>query len=361
MKKNTWAVLLREYLLPGAAEQDEGFQEEVLRIGHKGLRAVGGVEMGVALFLAAGRLIAVPLPASFRLRILEAASPFILGAATIALSRAQALYTWSRAVAWASCAAAAASLSWVSLLWRDRQGGADFILGPITALLLVAVAAIPLRPAHTLALGCFAGGSYALLAAWVEPQGGGHPAFTIFAAFLTLLATVLTAVIYGERRASYESWVRTVRAFEELRQAQSRILLSENAASLGRLAAALSHELNSPLGALMSGVDTLVLVAARQALSPPSEQERLVRLQADLRGSVRESAGRLQQIIERMQRFTNLDRAEVQEVDLNGLKNVCPVTIAQLSSMTASANCPVMNPMRARVPGVPAACPDSSF
>jgi signal transduction histidine kinase len=310
---------VRQRLSPGAAERDEGFRQEILRIGHSGLRAVGGVEIGVAAFLVGGRLMAAPLPATLRLRLLEAAVPLALGAVTIALSRMQDTYAWSRALGWVSCFLAAAALNWFSLLWRNQEGAIDFVLGPVTALVLVAVAAIPLRPMHTLGLGCAIGASYEWFAHWLTPLGGPQPAYGVFVLLLTLLATGLTAVVYGERHAAYESWLGTMRALEDLRQAQSKILLSENAASLGRLAAALSHELNSPLGALMSAVDTLVLLAAKQAVSPPEGQERLVRLQADLRRSVQESARRIQQIVERMQRFTNLDRAEVQEVNLNGL------------------------------------------
>ena len=301
MQTTTWQGRLRQRLFPGAAEQDEGFRQEILRIGNSGLRAVGGVEIGAAVFLCGAGLTMGRTLAS-----VQAAVPFSLGLITLALSCVQATYARSRAVGWVSCFLAAAALNRVAILWLDLS------LGAIAALVLVAVAALPFRPAHTLALGCSIGASRALF-------GGPQPAYYLFILLLTLLAAGLSAVIYGERRAVYESWVRTVRAFEELRQAQSRILLAENTASLGRLAAALSHELNSPIGALMSGVDTLLLLAARQAISPPEGQERLVRLQADLRRSIQESAGRLRQIVARMQRFTNLDRAEVQEVNLNDL------------------------------------------
>jgi signal transduction histidine kinase len=109
-----------------------------------------------------------------------------------------------------------------------------------------------------------------------------------------------------------------VEAAEGLRQAEARNLLAENAASLGRLAAALSHELNSPIGALGSAVDTLLLLAARQATTAPGpEQQRLVVLQNDLRRSIRASTDRLKEIVERMQRFTNLDKAEVQLANVN--------------------------------------------
>jgi signal transduction histidine kinase len=103
--------------------------------------------------------------------------------------------------------------------------------------------------------------------------------------------------------------------------AESRNLLSENAASVGRLAAAVSHELNSPIGALVSGVDTLLLLAARQPHSSPSEQQRLLVLQNELRRSIKQSTDRLKEIVARMQRFSNLDKAEVQAVDINNLIN----------------------------------------
>jgi signal transduction histidine kinase len=136
---------------------------------------------------------------------------------------------------------------------------------------------------------------------------------------LTLLATGLTAVVYWQRRSNYQAHQNTLRAAEDLRKAEARNLLTQNAASVGRLAAALSHELNSPIGALVSGVDTLLLLAARQATSSPSEHQRLVILQAELRKSVKESTDRLKEIVQRMQRFTNLDKAEVQEANMNDL------------------------------------------
>ena len=106
-------------------------------------------------------------------------------------------------------------------------------------------------------------------------------------------------------------------AAEQMRQSEARNMLAQNAASVGRLAAAVSHELNSPIGALVSAVDTLLLLAARQATSPPEQQQRLVVLQNDLRKSIRESTERLKGIVARMQRFTNLDKAEVQSANVN--------------------------------------------
>ncbi len=113
--------------------------------------------------------------------------------------------------------------------------------------------------------------------------------------------------------------VAGIRIERERWELQRRVLISENVASLGRLAAALSHEFNTPLGALKSAVDTLVLAAARQGSAPPEEQSRLESVQADLKKSLDASLARMEEVISRIQRFTGLDRAEMQAVDLNEL------------------------------------------
>jgi signal transduction histidine kinase len=100
------------------------------------------------------------------------------------------------------------------------------------------------------------------LTAWDSP----HLAFVFM---LTLLSTGLAAVLYGQRTMSYSAQQESVRIAQDLAAAQVRALLSENAISVGKLAAALTHELNTPLGALKSSVDTMVVLAAKQATAPP--------------------------------------------------------------------------------------------
>ena len=100
--------------------------------------------------------------------------------------------------------------------------------------------------------------------------GEPDPNYILFIVLLTLLCTAITAIVYRQRTANFE-----------LRQTQARMLLAENATSVARLAAALSHELNNPMGALLSGIDTLLLLTSKQATCTPQEQPRLVVLQAD--------------------------------------------------------------------------------
>ena len=110
-----------------------------------------------------------------------------------------------------------------------------------------------------------------------------------------------------------------LRAAEELRRAESQVLLSENAASMGRFAAALSHDLNSPLAVLRSALQSCNALAEKEATLPVEKRREIEEIEAQLRRSAIESTDRLHQIILRMQRFTNMDRKETLLVDLNSL------------------------------------------
>jgi signal transduction histidine kinase len=105
----------------------------------------------------------------------------------------------------------------------------------------------------------------------------------------------------------------------DLRRTQSQMLLSESAASLGRLAAALSHEFNTPLGVLKSNLSTLSGLASRVSGAPPEQQERLRNIQAELISTLGSAVDRMQEIVGRVQRYTNLDRAEIQATNLSEL------------------------------------------
>jgi signal transduction histidine kinase/pSer/pThr/pTyr-binding forkhead associated (FHA) protein len=108
-------------------------------------------------------------------------------------------------------------------------------------------------------------------------------------------------------------------AAEALRRAEAQVLLSEYAASIGRFAAALSHEFNSPLGALRTALHSSGRLAEKKRLAPPEKQAELESIDAELRRTAFEAADRLNQIVLRMQRITNLDRDEMRSIDLNAL------------------------------------------
>jgi two-component system, NtrC family, sensor kinase len=319
-----WLERIRRYLLPGSIEKDPGFRNEIERLSHIGLQVVGGVEVMVSTFMVVATMILRPDPELFTLRLAQAGSMILLGLTTLALSRIKDWKRYARRIAFASGLMTGAILIWFLLLMTAYEPTSDeFIPGQLTLITLVAVAAVPLRPTDTLIFGFLLETIYVILALVAQEfygVGSGVDAtYVVFAFMLSCLAMALTAVMYDQRRSNYEWHVSTLRAAEDLRQAEARNLLSQNAASVGRLAAALSHELNSPIGALVSGVDTLLLLASRQATSSPAEQQRLVPLQNDLRKSIKQSTDRLSEIVLRMQRFTNLDKAEIQSANINDI------------------------------------------
>jgi two-component system, NtrC family, sensor kinase len=319
-----WQERIRRYILPGSVEKDPGFRKEIERLSHIGLQVVSGVEIVVSAFMALAYTLLQPDPDLVTLRLMQAGSVIIIGILTVAASRFQGLRRYSRRIATASGLAAAAVLIWFLLVMSTYDPTADdFIPGQITLITLVAVAAIPLRPTDTMLFGFLLESIYVILAIAAQELynvGAGVDAlYVLFIFMLSCLAAALTAVVYDQRRSTYEWHLSTLTAAEDLRLAEARNLLSQNAASVGRLAAALSHELNSPVGALVSGVDTLLLLAARQATSSPAEQQRLVVLQNELRKSIKQSTDRLKEIVQRMQRFTNLDKAEVQSANINDI------------------------------------------
>ena len=136
---------------------------------------------------------------------------------------------------------------------------------------------------------------------------------------LVWLSVALSAVMYRRVYRTYSAHQRELRAADDLRQTQSLLVVSENAATMGRFAATLSHELNSPVGALVSVVQTLQSLHEKRGKASGENRARLDRMEEELLGSAHLSADRLRDIIARMQRLTNLDRAEILAVDLNEL------------------------------------------
>ena len=319
-----WQERARRYILPGSIEQDPGFRQEIQRLSHIGLMVVGGVGVAVSAFMTGAHMLLDPSYEMLSTRAAMLGSILTVGGLTLLAARVKALYVHARLIASISALLIAAIITWSLLLLTQFDPTADSsISGNITLIMLVVAAAIPFRPTDMLVFGFAVESIYvllALLALHLYNTGSGVDPITVLYNFmLACVAAVLTAVVYEHRRSTYEWHCRTLETAEKLRNAEARNLLSENAASVGRLAAALSHELNSPIGALVSGVDTLLLLASRQSHAPPVEQERLIVLQNELRKSIKLSTDRLRDTVTRMQRFSNLDAAETQAANVNEL------------------------------------------
>jgi signal transduction histidine kinase len=316
--------LWKAYLFPGGAENDPGFRQEIQRIARTGLRVAGWVGIGTAVFFYFGRFLIDTETETLLLRSVETGAVVALGVAALAAARWEIAARRGRTIGIVYALFMSSLLFWFSILISQQAPSfADSIPGQATVIMLVGVAAFPLRPMQAFFLGSVLSAIYVSLSWLIEKAFylGSGPLMVnlLFIEMLTLLCTGLAALVYRERYVSYRNYQQSLRAAEELREVEARMMLAEQSATLGRLAAAMSHEMNSPIGALKSAVDTLLLLASRQATAPPAEQPRLVRLQSELRKTVQESTGRLSLMVSRIQRFANLDNTGIREADLNEL------------------------------------------
>jgi signal transduction histidine kinase len=322
-KGMSWRELLA-YLAPPRPEQlDPEFRRELEDLGRLGLAVLGGFQLGVPFIMVFARMFLTPRPWASTHWVLLPLLIVAVGALSLSLSRRAWAGPYAANMILGSVMLTAVLLTWSAMVDATPL---QLLLTParLGILILITVALAPVRPFQALLVGlaCFA--LVPLLAGWAN-WSGANPPITIepisyvYLLAPTLLGTVLAAVLYHRRLSHHRAHQRALQAVEQMQRAQTRAMLAESSAAVGRLAAALSHEFNSPLGVLSSAVDTLLGLAARQEGASAAERARLLQLQTELYRSVKDSGKRLHEIVARMQRFTNLERAEVQSTNLNEL------------------------------------------
>lgn len=312
-------------VLSNSAERDAQFRENIAAAALMSLRAIGALEVVVPFLMLAAGLAVIPLPPNQGRAWIPNVLFILLGGLTLASAYTLPGRRWPRLLASLSILWSIAIIVWSALLAAGQIRFLEhYLLGYITLVMFAAAAAVPLQPSQTLLLGITANVFYvgSVLASqrwlgWADRDI--RLSQQVFVFVVTLLCTGLNASVYRQRYRGYLDHVRALRTAEELRETQNRLLLADNAAVFGRVAAALSHELNSPVGVLSSAVQTLAALARRMAHATSAERERLERLLEEVTASGRQSAARLQEIVSRIQRFTNLDRAEIHSADLNTL------------------------------------------
>jgi signal transduction histidine kinase len=328
---------MRQYLAP-PPEREEAFRREIQRLSQSGLKTLGALELGGPILTFLVLFLLQPEAALRGGHMPQLAPLALVGVVTSAVARLERTRRHARVVALVSALAAACVLIWASAVAEPINKFSQYIPTGVTILMLTMVAALPLRPMHALALGLGIEAVYACaemaIAAGPYATAAISPPHHTFILILTLLSTGVAAVLYAQRRSDFFSHQEALRATEALTGAQLRAELAENAAAIGKLAAALTHEINSPLGALRSAVDTLVVVAGRQASAPPEKQAALVAMQAELRQSIQSSAVRIQRVVERLQRFVGLGEAEIKTANLNDL--LCDVAVLMEEKIRAA-------------------------
>jgi signal transduction histidine kinase len=248
-----------------------------------------------------------------------------VGALTLALSRTRWSTHRARLLAVVSAWTAPAALLAVSL-WKPAAylSTDDYIITGISLIVVTAAATVPLRPWQALTLGLSVEGVY-ILSCWlavrweIPSSYSDSNAHHVFLVMVALLATGIAATNYGHHRGEYRASQDAVKVAEALTGAQLRAQLAENAISIGKMAAMLSHEINSPVGVLRSSVATLVSLMDREAEAPPEKKAQLAQTRIELQRSIEESVTRIDEVTRRLRRFVNLDEAELKSADLNEL------------------------------------------
>ena len=118
-----------------------------------------------------------------------------------------------------------------------------------------------------------------------------------------------------ENRHYYRELERTL---AELRESQTALVQAEKMASLGKLVAGVAHEINNPLGALQSSVNTMGLAASRISEwckgQPPElsgNVHALVETLTAVSAQAKAACDRVGAVVTNLRHFAQLDRAEV--------------------------------------------------
>ncbi len=131
-----------------------------------------------------------------------------------------------------------------------------------------------------------------------------------------------------ELEAQNEELASSKRKVEE---AQNMLIQTENMASIGQLTAAITHEINTPLGAISSNAQLcsmlITQVLEHGSVSGDSALMELLKQLQDSNNVSIMACNRVNQIIRSLKNFSKVDEAEFQEADINeGMKSVLVLT-----------------------------------
>ncbi|MBC7925015.1 MAG: HAMP domain-containing histidine kinase [Bryobacteraceae bacterium] len=301
-------------------EADPDFAVEVQVYARRGLRIIGYVEIVMTFIAKITQWLGLDYPHGGQTLWWPTFIFLTIGGICLASAHFEATARHSRAIGILMGLVTLVAVMVVDLVATNGLIG-DRLMFNVIIVLLVGVATLPMTPLQAVIFNGFAvlcyyfGWELARRAGLQAPADSGIMV-------LGITAGVCVFVSGGNYERLIDAWKahrEALRVSEELRESGLRICNAENASTNVRLAAALSHELNTPMGALKSSVNTVLTAAERLPRTAPEKQERLIRAMEDARDVANEAIGRLDSVVKRMQRFSNLDRAEVQAIDVSNM------------------------------------------
>jgi signal transduction histidine kinase len=132
---------------------------------------------------------------------------------------------------------------------------------------------------------------------------------------------------------------RLEEALTQLGAAQHQLILQEKMASLGNLVAGVAHEMNTPLGTIHSGQDTLQRAVERlrerlgdiaRVSTDDARVQAVFGVLADANGAVATGVERVSEIVRGLRSFVRLDEAEQQVADLREGLDSCLALLQSL-------------------------------
>lgn len=124
----------------------------------------------------------------------------------------------------------------------------------------------------------------------------------------------------------------------ELERAQLRLIQSEKVASVAQIVASLTHELNSPIGAIQSMADCARIATGRLKNGDPRQQHgdaRNLAVLDDAHRVIGDGAKRVSELVNRLRSFARLDEAQFQEISLeSSLDQAVSIVAAELPPET---------------------------
>ena len=203
----------------------------------------------------------------------------------------------------------------------------EIIFAPVT-LLIIVVATTPIKPIWLLIftvstiISMFARNYMANYTTLAEiPAVVYYQYFKLF--LLGFLAVTVRAVIMNTQIRMHRTAESVETALEQLKSAHGRLVQAEKITSQAQLAAAVSHEVNNPLGVVKSNNQTIQSIIAKLknlkgdlAGSIKGEMHKLTEMLTKLTDTNQLSVNRIEELTAKLKRFTNLDRGEIQDVNV---------------------------------------------